>query len=315
MKRQWIPRLAEEAKTVVRRASSNIPRDGRPSWFPLDSDVDSRIVARWHGAAPDADIVIATAWETAAPVAALTAAKGRKLHLIQHYETWAGPKALVDASWRLPVEKIVISKWLAGVARELGVAEPVTYIPNGIDLDRFRVKIPIGTRVDYQVGLLAHSWTWKGFADGVRALELVRESIPELRVVAFGTGTRPRAPEWLEFRHNVTGEALVDLYNSLAVFVHPSWMEGWPLPPAEAMASGCALAASANCGVSDYATHGETALMAPVHDTEGLAEAICQLILDRDLRLRIATTGHDAIGMYTWATAADRLERLLENWP
>jgi len=36
-------------------------------------------------------------------------AKGEKSYLIQHHETWMGPKDLVDDTWRMPLRKVVVS--------------------------------------------------------------------------------------------------------------------------------------------------------------------------------------------------------------
>jgi hypothetical protein len=57
----------------------------------------------------DGDFVFATAWETAEYVWEYPQSKGRKFYLIQHYETWAGSKEDVDATWLRPIYKIVIA--------------------------------------------------------------------------------------------------------------------------------------------------------------------------------------------------------------
>ena len=164
--------------------------------------------------------------------------------------------------------------------------------------------------------MLTSAKAWKGTPDGIAALEQVRERIPNLQVTLFGTGGRPpQAPVWMEYRENVTGEALRDLYNKLAVFLHPSWAEGWPLPPAEAMACGCALVATDNPGVLDYITHEQTAIVAPRRDPDALAGALIRVLEDRVLRESIAVAGHDSIRRYTWQRATDALEGLLRTVP
>jgi glycosyltransferase involved in cell wall biosynthesis len=307
-----VGRARAEIQAAVEALRRPLPPDGRPTWFPLDDDVVTLNPSRLTPSAfPDADAVIATAWETAPVVAALARRHGLPYQLIQHYETWAGDREQIDASWRLPLHKIVISRWLAGVAERLGAPGPLTYIPNGIDLERFVLTRPIEARAPNRIGMLGHRWKWKGTADGLHALQSVRASGLELEVVVFGTGVPPSLPEWVSFHRNVQGAALVELYNSLAIFLHPSWMEGWPLPPAEAMACGAALAAFTNEGVSDYATDGETALLAPVHDVRGLARAVERLVRDPAMRINIARAGHRMIQGYTWERATDRLEQLL----
>src|SRR3546814_3213520 len=89
---------------------------------------------------PDADVVIATAWQTAEVVDRLPAAKGRKFYLIQHLEDWTGPRERVLATWKLPLEKLVIARWLKDIAIELG--ESTSYQPNAIDTAFFAMAVP-----------------------------------------------------------------------------------------------------------------------------------------------------------------------------
>ena len=103
------------------------------------------------------------------------------------------------------------------------------------------------------------------------------------------------------------------MYNSCAIFVHTSSTEGFPLPPAEAMLSGCALVAAANRGVQEYAVEGETALLAPMRDPEALAGRVCSLLFDPELRCRLARNGHDALGYFTWDRAANAMEAMLKE--
>ena len=75
------------------------------------------------------DVLVATGWRTAAPVASPAAQAARKYYLIQHHEIWDGPADEVNATWRLPLHKIVIARWLQDVARDLGVSDDVSYVP------------------------------------------------------------------------------------------------------------------------------------------------------------------------------------------
>jgi glycosyltransferase involved in cell wall biosynthesis len=300
---EWKQRFARSRGSVV------IP------WFEFPQATDIRVIKNLTPEAlPDADAVFATSWRTAQCVNAAAPSKGSKLYFIQHHETWDGTRDAVDATWRLPMHKVVISKWLAEIAATMGESERTTYIPNGMDFEQFALVTPYAEREPYGVGMLTNSKEWKGTPDGITALEQAREAIPDLRVTLFGTGGRPsQAPPWMEYRENVTGDALRDLYNELAVFLHPSWAEGWPLPPAEAMACGCALVATDNPGVLDYVTHKQTAIVAPRRDPGALASALTRVLSDRTLRESIAAAGHDSIQRYTWRRATDGLEGLLRT--
>ena len=87
---------------------------------------------------PDADVVLATYFTTAHGVYYLSRAKGAKAIFIQNYEVEEGkPNPKLDASWRMPMHKITISKWLVQLAREKFGDEIVSHVPNSVDLNQF----------------------------------------------------------------------------------------------------------------------------------------------------------------------------------
>ena len=118
-------------------------REYRPKrWFPLESAIRTMWVPTLSSRfIPDGDVVLATAWATAEWVVDYPAEKGEKFYLIQSWETWAGPEDRVRATWKAPLKKIVIARWLRDVAREMGIE--CTYIPNGIDFEQFGLDNPI----------------------------------------------------------------------------------------------------------------------------------------------------------------------------
>ncbi len=90
-----------------------------PEWMPaLEARV--RWVPEWSAAAlPEGDAVVATSWQSVEPVAAAPSRCGRKFYFIQHYESlYHGDAARVDATYRAPLRKIVISTWLADLMAE-----------------------------------------------------------------------------------------------------------------------------------------------------------------------------------------------------
>jgi glycosyltransferase involved in cell wall biosynthesis len=283
----------------------------RPEWFDLSAPVHSTRWNRWDRAATeDADVVVATAWQTAEALG--RDPRGR--YLIQHYEVWAGSKRRVDATWRLPMPKIVIAGWLAAKAEDLG-GGTANLVPNAIDRRIFDVDIAPGDRSPHGVAMLWHRAPFKGSRDGQAALHLVHEADPDLEVTFFSTSEAPSGlPGWIRFVHNADQVALRRIYNECAIFLSPSHAEGWPLPPAEAMACGAALVSTDIGGVADYAVDGWTARLAPVGDTQALAKAIIGLLEDRDERIRLATAGADLIHTdFNWERSTDLLEKVLAS--
>lgn len=266
---------------------------------------------------PDADISVATAWTTAEPVAALSKAKGNKFYLIQHHEIEglddAGVRRL-NATWRLPLRKIVISRWLEQLGRELGATD-MRHIPNGIDLRRFRVTAPPDAR-PMSVLTLYHAQAIKGLPDALAVLRDYHGRFPSVPIAMFGAKQRgPEVPEWIAYHRNPPQEDLVrKLYNGSAVYLGASLAEGWALPPAEAMACGCAFVGTDIGGFREYATHNDTALLSPPGDRSAMLRNLVAITEDAELRRRIQSRGTENIQQFTWNRAGTALENyFLEN--
>ena len=298
--------------SVAKYLSHRITGDFEPKhWFPVDSSVRllwvPSLAARYI---PDGDVVIATAWETAEWAMKYSNSKGKGYYLLQHLETWKGMEERVLATWQSPLVKLAISSWLMEIAENMNQA--AFYVPNGLDFQKFALTVPPAERLRSSVMMLYHSSADKGSKDGLSALSTVQLRVPSLRVKLFGTSPRPRSlPTWAEY-YRCPGQALLrELYNRAAVFVAPSWTEGWGLPPSEAMACGAAVAATDIGGHRTFAIHDETALLSPPKQPDKLATNILRLITDDRLRYRIALDGHRAIQQFTWDKSVEKLENIL----
>ena len=280
-------------------------------WFQVDQKVNLVCVPslseRWL---PEGDIVIATSWRTAEWVSRYSKCKGRGFYLIQHLETWDGPEEKVYATWKAPLHKIVIAKWLLEIANSRG--EEADYIPNGLSANEFQMDITPQERDPKRIMMLYHHADWKGSAQGIEALLMVKEDSPEIKATLFGVPPRPAfLPKWIEYYQQPERRLLRELYNQAAIFVAPSWVEGWGLPPSEAMLCGAALVATDIGGHREYAFHDRTALLSPAKDPRALANNIMRLVHDSNLRARLAAQGHDYIRQFTWERATDCLESVL----
>lgn len=303
---RWLRRKARYLRDLILRP--------KVEWQPIDPRVRMLYVPKPTAKyVPDADAVFATAWQTAEVILEYPPSKGQKFYLIQHYETWSGPKERVDATWRSPLHKIVIAKWLYEKGLELGVQPTeMVHIPNGINHALFRLLEPIEQRQP-RIAMMFSNIYWKGGADGLKALEIARGEFPKLKAVLFGVGPRPPSlPRWIEYVQNPTQEQLVrQIYNGCSIYVCPSWTEGWHLPPAESMACGCTLVSTDIGGVRDYAEHEKTALLSPPRNPEALAKNLLRVLEDDNLRIQLAKAGHKRIQEFTWDRSTDLLEQFL----
>jgi glycosyltransferase involved in cell wall biosynthesis len=284
----------------------------RPSrWFK----VDSRVKLHWVPALskmflPCADAYVATWWMTAEHLATMRDLSGRRLYLIQHLETWGGHEDEVMATWKAPFEKIVVSRWLQEIGRGLG--EACHFIPNGLDFARFGCDIAPEDRNPMQFAMLFSGSKWKGSADGVAALELLRKKYPEAKAEFFGVYKRPDdLPSWIRYHHQPSQDELRRIYNRAAIFLAPSHTEGWGLPPCEAMMCGAAVIATDVDGHREFCVHGENALLVPAKNPEAIAVAAGRLIEDQQLRMQLAKTGNQQIRRFTWDASVDAFDKVL----
>jgi glycosyltransferase involved in cell wall biosynthesis len=311
-----VRQVAQQARFIAGRARDMIwsRRIRQIDWHEIDPRIRMHYVSDLSAShIPDADVVVATAWWTAIYVNSYPSAKGKKHYFIQNYEIFDGPSPMVDATWRFPIKKAVISSWLADKAKELGVpASEVTYVPYGFDHQKYSIIEPLASR-PRRVVMLYHAAPWKKCLAGIEALELAHEFNQETQAVLFGTFTRPRQlPSWIAYERSPSQNQLVrDIYNRASVYLCPSEFEGWHLPPAEAVACGCTIVSTDIGGVRDYAIDGQTALLAALGDTLGLATCVTALLDNNQLRLSLGNACREVLQKHTWESASRQFEEWL----
>lgn len=262
---------------------------------------------------PAADAVIATAWITAEWVAAMPAGAGRKFYLVQQYEAWTDDlRARVDATWKLPLTKIVIAGWLERLARER-FGERAHRIPNGVDAARFN---PAGrvARAHPTVGMIYDPASWKGAGEGIEALAQVQAAHPTTGLLVFGRSRlRHRLPAGATYVKDPLQADLPDIYRAADVFLSSSRSEGFSLVVLEAMACGCALVATDVGETPEMGRPDEEYLMVPARDAGAMARAVGALLADPVRRQAVADAGLALARRYTWERATDRLEEVLRD--
>ncbi|HIE51556.1 MAG TPA: glycosyltransferase family 1 protein [Armatimonadetes bacterium] len=92
------------------------------------------------------------------------------------------------------------------------------------------------------------------------------------------------------------------LYRTATLFVFPSLVEGFGLPPLEAMASGTPVVCSNRGALPEVV--GEAALMVEAEDAEALAEAMVQILTNEELRTRLRAQGRERARQFSWEQTA-----------
>ncbi|MGZ5220144.1 MAG: glycosyltransferase family 4 protein [Chitinophagaceae bacterium] len=279
----------------------------RPKWFPLNKEIKSLIVPEISDRyVPDGDIIFSTWWQMAYAISKLSPQKGKAFNIIQDYEVWKGQNELVHQSYCLPVNHMVIAEYLEEIVIKHSGRKPI-FIPSAVDISKFFVQRPIEARNPESVMMLYSLEVRKGTKDGIEALVKLHEQIPSLAVTLFGVYEKPELPGWMNY-HQQPGN-LPDLYNQHAIFFSPSLGEGWGLPPAEAMACGCALVCTA-IGGHAYAIDNETALTVQPKAVNEMKEKLEQLVTDNQRRISLAKRGNEyLVNNFSFDIAIARLEK------
>ncbi len=317
--RQTLPALPERFRSLSRtwrwflrwRGATFPPRQ---KWQAIDARVRMKYLREDPNAAciPDADAVFATAWTTAEYVKDYPRHKGVPFYLIQHWETWMGAPDRVRDTWLLPLHKVLISRWLLEHGETLGATQ-MRHVPNAIDHNHFRLTCPMESR-QARILALYHRSQWKGIGDALAALSLLHEAHPEVAITMFGGPPRgSEIPDWITYHQDPSADRLVSLYNEHSIYLAASWAEGWALPPAEAMACGCAFVGTDIGGFRDYAVHGLTALLSPPRDAQALFYNLRRVVEDRDLRQRLQREGNQHIREFKWERSGAELERYIQE--
>ncbi len=105
---------------------------------------------------------------------------------------------------------------------------------------------------------------------------------------------------------------LKDLYQSLSIFIMPSFYEGFGMVAAEAMACGCALVATRSGFAYSLADGRDVVIVEP--NAESLYEGIKRLLLDEQLRKRMAIAGYGRVQKLRWDRAIGTLDAAYSDW-
>ena len=307
--------LRRQIKSVL-RGRGVIPRPSVRASHLDDTNVPHVILPTPTIAAdqlPDADVVVATWWETAEWMAALPASKGAKVHLIQDYEMFDHlPQDRVDAVYRLPVHRVVVSDYIQRMLEQHHGATGVDLVPNAVDLDHFTAP-PRAKSDTLCVGVVYTERPRKNLALAIAALEVVKARLPHLRAVVFGTQEIADflpLPGWVVYHKDPPQRDIPGLYACADVWLFTSESEGFGLPLLEAMACRTPVLAT-DAGAAPDLVDGSNGELLPAEVT-AFADALERFDALPDAVWRVySQAAHQTAHRYTWDMAFDLMEQSL----
>lgn len=259
----------------------------------------------------DADVVIATMWATAYDVTKLSLRCGEKYYFIQDYEVWDN-KILGENSYKLPLNKIVISTWInKQLKKDIGIG-PFPIVYNGIDKKYICNKKLQKNNNSIICLMLNHTLEKKGVEVGLKAYYLARNKYKNIRLIMFGMCDNSNLPKDIEYYRNPELDTLLELYRKADIFIFPSLDEGWGLTPIEAMANKCALVASNTGFVLDIGDNNKNMMISRPGDFETMAYNIVELAKNKGKRDEIAEKGYKCVLNMNWNKSVEALEKLIK---
>jgi glycosyltransferase involved in cell wall biosynthesis len=161
----------------------------------------------------------------------------------------------------------------------------------------------------------------KGLDILLDAFQRIAAGQPALRLVIAGRGKDAERVRDMVVRRGVEGavdlrvgasraEVLALMAGALAL-VMPSRLEGLPMVPAEAMAAGVPVIASAVGALAEVVEAPECGLLVPPGDRVALEQAMHRLVVDAPLRRSMSEAARRSAERYSWdRVAASHLEFL-----
>ncbi len=214
------------------------------------------------------------------------------------------------------------------ITSQMGVpADRLHVVPVGVDHTQFRPLPGIVRNPDLIMTTASSDVPLKGLVPLLEALAKVRTERP-VELVVIGkkrkgskipaTLARLGLEDAVHFRTGIDNDALVRLYNEVALAVVPSLYEGFSLPAIEAMACGTPLLATTGGALPEVV--GDDGYLVPPGDPGALAHALLQLLEAPTLRDRLGAAGRRRVlDRFTWrATAvgtAEQYQALLDCGP
>jgi glycosyltransferase involved in cell wall biosynthesis len=288
-------------------------------------------VARLFRAASNADVVHVMAnsgwsWHLfAAP--AILIARWRGVPSVVNYRGGeaatflAGSHALVRFGLRRSSALVVPSRYLQEVFWSHRIRSDV--VPNIIDLERFRPRTEPRRENTARILVPRNLEPIYDVATALRALRILREALPDVRMTVAGSGPERERLERLaselgvadavEFCGRVERDAMAALYRDADVVVNPSRVDNMPNSVLEALASGVPVVSTNVGGVPYIVRDGASALLVPPGAPAELAAAVRRVLADASLAAVLRENGLRDVRQYAWPQVRDQWSRVYQS--
>jgi glycosyltransferase involved in cell wall biosynthesis len=269
---------------------------------------------------PDCDVCVATWYPTALPV--WISGKGKPYYLMQDFPEQlreiSSPYGLplFERTLELPFYFLTNSVYTKELVLERQKNPKIKVIGVGVDNKMFCPRNPEtfpskGKRI---MAILKEP-AFKGAEVAIRALNELNRRISVHAILVGDLTSVKRTPLNFQYTHfeRVDDNALAELYSSSDAFLFTSHVEGFGLPPLEAMSCGTPVITTDCKGNRDYAMDQRNCLVIPPGDHNALADALMKVVTDDRLADQLRVGGLKTAKIWTWNRVVDELEETLKQ--
>ncbi|MFY9264996.1 MAG: glycosyltransferase family 4 protein [Solirubrobacterales bacterium] len=198
----------------------------------------------------------------------------------------------------------------SGVPRDKLVIAPL-----GVDLELFRPQDAAVRDGVFRVVFVGQITQRKGISYLIDAFELA--NIPNSELVFIGRvvgsdGVWAKTPRLRHIPH-LPRHALPAVYADASVFVMPSLVEGFCLTAVEALACGVPSIVTPNTFGDEVVRDGVEGWNVPIRNAEAIADKLCRLAEDSDLRTSMASAARLRAEAFSWDAFGEKVSaHLLE---
>ncbi len=242
---------------------------------------------------------------------------------------------IVSSAARRAKKIIAVSKFTKNdIVRFLKVnSDKVAVVYEGVDLPpennsdcKILADMAIGSQYLLYVGA---AYPHKNLEKLIEAFRLLKNDFPLLQLVLAGKNNffYERLKKWTKsedqtesiegaenfteniiFTGYVSDNDLACLYQHASLYIFPSLLEGFGLPPLEAQSYGLPVVSANSSCLPEVL--GESATYFDPNNVMDIAEKIKTTLNDEELRQKLAAAGKDNLKKYSWAKMAEEIKAL-----
>lgn len=184
-------------------------------------------------------------------------------------------------------------------------ADKISVIHHGYQFSKLSVEGQLTLPAKYLL-FVGERYFYKNFTGFVKAIAGLLNKDKDLTLICAGGGKLTAAEQELFAQLDITSQVqqisateaeLCQLYQQAAVFVFPSFIEGFGLPLLEAFNAGCPVAASDNTCFPEIG--GDAVAYFDPHNAESMRQAVKSILTDDSIRAEYIAKGSQRLKLFT----------------